>query len=325
MLVLSADDQKKLLHMPEMIEAVSTALVEYSAKRTVTPVRTVLDVEKAEGHAIFMPSVAEDAGSLGMKYVGSFPNNKKVGKAAINGVVLLADVQTGEPLALLEGSYLTVMRTGALSGAATKYLAREKSKVLSVIGTGAQAIGQCEAVMAVRDIEKINLYNRSEKKAYGLAEKLRTRHDVEVMVCQNANHAIDGADIVVTATSSTTPVFSSRVAPGTHVNAIGSYQPTMQELPTHVVAEADKVVVESVEAAMEEAGCLQIPIQEGAFSAERIHSELGFIISDEASGRETDEEVTVFKSVGFAAADIVVAKYLYEKALRDNVGQRITL
>src|SRR5690606_39099156 len=98
-----------------------------------------------------------------------------------------------------------------------------------------------------------------------------------------------------------------------------------QELPTHAVAGADKVVVESVEAALEEAGCLQIPIQEGHFSPERIHSELGFIISNEAAGRETDEELTVFKSVGFAAADIVVAKYLYEKALRENIGQRITL
>ncbi|WP_144461884.1 ornithine cyclodeaminase family protein [Siminovitchia fortis] len=325
MLVLSASDQEKLLHMPEMIEAVSTALKEYSAKRTVTPVRTVLNVEKAEGHAIFMPSVAEDAGSLGIKYVGSFPNNKKMGKAAINGVVLLADVQTGEPLALLEGSYLTVMRTGALSGAATKYLARENARILSIIGTGAQSIGQCEAVMAVRNIEKISLYNRSEKKAYDLAKQLRTRHEVEVLVHQDADQAIDGADIVVTATSSSTPVFSRRLEPGVHVNAIGSYQPTMQELPTHAVSGADKVVVESVEAALEEAGCLQIPIQEGHFSPERIHSELGFIVSNEAAGRETDEELTIFKSVGFAAADIVAANYFYEKALRENIGQRITL
>lgn len=325
MLVLSANDQQNLLHMPEMIDAVSTALEEYSAKRTVTPVRTVLNVEKADGHAIFMPSVAEDVGALGMKYVGSFPNNRKLGKQAINGVVLLADVHTGEPLALLEGSYLTVMRTGALSGTATKHLARENSRVLAVIGTGAQAIGQCEAVMAARDIEKIKLYNRTEKKAHDLAKQLRTRHDVEISVCQDADQAVDGADIVVTATSSSTPVFSSRLAPGVHVNAIGSYQPTMQELPTHVISGADKVVVESVEAALEEAGCLQIPIQEGEFSPGQIHSELGFIISNEASGRETDEEVTVFKSVGFAAADIVVAKYFYEKALRENIGQRITL
>lgn len=325
MLVLSASDQQKLLHMPEVIDAVATALEEYSARRTVTPVRTVLNVEKAGGHAIFMPSVAEEAGSLGMKYVGSFPNNKAMGKAAINGVVLLADVQTGEPQALLEGSYLTVMRTGALSGAATKYLARSNSKVLSVIGTGAQAIGQCEAVMAVRNIEKIKLYNRSEKKAYDLAKQLRIRHNVEVLVQQDADQTVDGADIVVTATSSSTPVFSSRLGPGVHVNAIGSYQPTMQELPTHVVSGADKVVVESVEAALEEAGCLQIPIQEGEFSPDRIHSELGFIISNEAVGRERDDELTVFKSVGFAAADIIVAKYFYEKALRENIGQQIEL
>ncbi|RST77422.1 ornithine cyclodeaminase family protein [Siminovitchia acidinfaciens] len=325
MLILSANDQQKLIEMPEVIDAVSIALEEYSAMRTETPVRTVLNVEKAGGHAIFMPSVAENAGSLGMKYVGSFPNNKQIGKAAINGVVLLADVQTGEPQALLEGSYLTVMRTGALSGAATKYLARENSKVLAVIGTGAQAIGQCEAIMAVRNIEKINLYNRSEKKAYDLAKQLRARFDVEVIVCQDADRAIDGADILVTATSSTTPVFSSRLAPGVHVNAIGSYQPTMQELPTHVVSSADKVVVESAEAALEEAGCLYIPIQEGEFTPSRIHSELGFIVSDEAAGRESDEELTVFKSVGFAAADIVVAKYFYEKALRENIGQRIMM
>ena len=325
MLVLSSNDQQKLIKMPELIDAVTNALEEYSCQRSMTPVRTVLQVDKAQGNAIFMPSVAEDIDSLGMKYVGTFPNNKAIGKKTINGVVLLISNKTGEPIALLEGSYLTVMRTGALSGAATKYLARGDAKVLALIGTGEQSVGQLEAVMAVRNIESVRLYNRSEGKAKALANYVKERHSIPVSVHQNADEAIEGADIIVTSTSSETPVFSKRLKPGVHINAIGSYRPAMQELPSHVIANANKVVVESRKSSLSEAGDLLIPIKEGVFSPAGIHAELGEIISSKAAGRENDEEITVFKSVGLAVADIAAARYLYEKALKEQIGQQVSL
>ncbi|HBZ09994.1 MAG TPA: ornithine cyclodeaminase family protein [Bacillus bacterium] len=325
MLIINAEDQQKLLNMSEMVEAVGESLKEYSAAGTITPVRTVLELEKKEGNAIFMPAVAEGLKSLGMKYVAVFPENTALGKKSINGVVLLADTDTGEPLALLEGSYLTVMRTGALSGAASQYLSRADSKVLAILGTGEQVIGQFEAIKAVRDITQLKLYNRTREKAEILAEYIKARHEVDIIIYSDSNEAIRGADIIVTATSSSRPVFSEALEPGVHVNAIGSYTSSMQELPSHVIANADKVVVESIDSAMEEAGDLLIPINEGKFHRDSIHGELGLIIGGQLPGRDNDREVTVFKSVGLAVADVVVARYFYEKALKEQVGQNISL
>lgn len=323
MLVLNAKDIQTISDMTDIIESVETALSEYSFSRTITPIRTVLPVAKSEGSALVMPSLAEEAGSLGMKFVSVFPNNKAKGKKAIYGVVLLADVETGEPIALLEGSELTVLRTGALSGLATKYLSRHSSKSLCIIGTGEQAKGLCDAVLAVREIEMINLYNRSEKKAHDFAKYVEQRYHVNVSVYKDPDKAIDGADIIVTATNAKTPVFSKALKQGVHINAVGSFRPTMQELPSKVISNADKVVVEAKDAALEETGDLQIPIQEGAFGEDRIYAELGQIVNNDVLGRENEKEITVFKSVGLAVADIVVAKHLYEKALDQNIGQQI--
>ncbi|MFD3447080.1 ornithine cyclodeaminase family protein [Microbacteriaceae bacterium 4G12] len=325
MLVINAAEQESLVDIKEVIEHVATALQEFSAERTITPIRFALPFANSQNTALIMPSVAEELGALGLKVVTVAPNNPKTGKKTINGVVMLSDFQTGEPLALLEGSYLTMIRTGALSGVATKYLARQEAKNLCIIGTGEQAKGLAQAVLAVRNIEKIMLYNRTEQKADEFAEYLKGEYKIPVYVYADANEAIREADIIVTATNSLSPVFSDTVRPGVHVNAVGSFKPTMQELPSHVISFAHKVVVESREAALEETGDLQIPIQEGVFKESDIHAELGQIISGERSGRESEQEITVFKSVGLAVVDIVVAKYFYEKAVGRGVGTRVRL
>lgn len=216
-----------------------------------------------------------------------------------------------------------MIRTGALSGVATKYLARHNAKTLCIIGTGEQAKGIAEAVFAVRAIEKVILYNRTEEKAYAFAQYIQEKFGKPAYVHTNANEAISEADIIVTTTNASTPVFSEKLQKGVHINAVGSFRPSMQELPSHAIASATKVVVESKEAALEETGDLQVPIQEGLFKGSEIHAELGQIISGEKAGRENDEEITVFKSVGLAVVDIIVAKYLYEKAVERGVGNRI--
>lgn len=330
MLIISANDQKKVLDMKELINAMGVALSEYSAARTVTPIRSALPVTKAGATTLTMPAVAEAINALGVKIVSVFPHNHTLGKQTINGVMLVLDVETGEPLALLEGSCLTVLRTGALSGLATKYLSRTDSAVLCVIGTGAQARGLVDAVMAVRPIRAIRLFNRTEAKARSFAQELAEQHCAstlsQVTVCDKADKAADGADIVVTATNAETPVFSPEaIKPGAHLNAVGSFRPSMQEIPTDVLVNASKVVVEAREAALEETGDLRIPIEQGAFKPEHLYAELGEIVSGTRKGRESDEEITVFKSVGLAAADIVAAKLLYEKAVRAGLGQKVTL
>ncbi|MFC9415960.1 ornithine cyclodeaminase family protein [Bacillus mobilis] len=323
MLVISANEQRNLVNMNEVIEYAALALKEFSAERTITPIRGSLPFANEKNTALIMPSVAEGLKALGLKVVTVVPENKKIGKKTINGIVMLSDFQTGEPLALLEGSYLTMIRTGALSGVATKHLARHNAKVLCIIGTGEQAKGIAEAVFAVRDIEKVILYNRTEKKAYAFSQYIQERFNKPAYVHTNANEAISEADIIVTTTNASTPVFSEKLQKGVHVNAVGSFKPNMQELPSHAIAQATKVVVESKEAALEETGDLQVPIQEGLFEASNIHAELGQIISGERAGRENDEDITVFKSVGLAVVDIIVAKYLYERAVESGVGNRI--
>ncbi|MED3124434.1 ornithine cyclodeaminase family protein [Bacillus wiedmannii] len=323
MLVLSANEQRNLVNMNEVIKYAAFALKEFSAERTITPIRSSLPFANEQNTALIMPSVAEGLEALGLKVVTVVPENKKIGKKTINGIVMLSDFQTGEPLALLEGSYLTMIRTGALSGVATKHLARHNAKTLCIIGTGEQAKGIAEAVFAVRDIEKVILYNRTEEKAYAFAQYIQEKFGKPAYVYTNANEAINEADIIVTTTNASTPVFSEKLQKGVHINAVGSFKPNMQELPSHAIAQATKVVVESKEAALEETGDLQVPVREGLFKANDIHAELGQIISGEKAGRENAEEITIFKSVGLAVVDIIVAKYLYEKAMERGVGNRI--
>ncbi len=328
MLVISANEQRNLVNMNEVIEYAALALKEFSAERTITPIRGSLPFANERNTALIMPSVAEGLEALGVKIVTVVPQNKQVGKKTINGIVMLSDFQTGEPLALLEGSYLTMIRTGALSGVATKYLARHNAKTLCIIGTGEQAKGMAEAIFAVRDIEKVILYNRTEEKAYAFAQYIQEKFGKPAYVYRDPNEAIREADIIVTTTNASTPVFSETLQKGVHVNAVhvnavGSFRPSMQELPSHAIANANKVVVESKEAALDETGDLQVPIKEGLFKANAIHAELGQIISGEKAGRDNDEEITIFKSVGLAVVDIIVAKYLYERAVERGVGNKI--
>ncbi|MCM3118616.1 ornithine cyclodeaminase family protein [Neobacillus sp. MER 74] len=325
MLVINANEQRNLIDMNEVIEQAAVALSEFSASRTITPIRSALPFGNSQNTALVMPSVAEELRSVGVKLVNVVPGNKKLGKKTINGVVILFDFETGEPLALLEGSYLTMIRTGALTGVATKYLSRPDSKIVSIIGTGEQATGLLEAILAVRDIKKVSLYNRTPRKAKEFAKYIDQKFSVDVQVGTDSNQVVHEADIIVTATNSLSPVFTDLIKPGVHINAVGSFRPDMQELPSHVFSTAEKVVVESRHAALEETGDLQIPIQEGLFHKSNIYAELGEIVSGERKGRESVEEKTVFKSVGLAVVDLVVAQYLYEKALKHNAGTNIQL
>jgi ornithine cyclodeaminase len=326
MLILSAEDQQKALTMSEAIDAVGTALVEVSAGRAITPIRTAVPVRGAEGVSLFMPSLVEAAAGLGVKFVSVFPHNKKRGKKTIYGVLVLADVETAEPLALLEASYLTVLRTGAASGLATRYLARQDAKVLGVIGTGAQSRGIISAIQEVRSIEEIRLYNRTPGKANILAEELGGKGNLSIRVVDSEEQAVAGADIIATATNSMSPVFSAEhIGSGVHVNAVGSFRPDMQELPSGLFVRKPKVVVESIEAALEETGDLLVPIEQGLFSSSEFHAELGELVQGKKKGRENEEELTIFKSVGLAAMDVVVGRAMYDRALALNLGQHVSL
>ncbi|MCD8909803.1 ornithine cyclodeaminase family protein [Staphylococcus gallinarum] len=315
MLYINAEEQEKLLNMEEVVDAVAQSLRAYSEGKTDTPLRYVLPFNE-DNRYLVMPALSDELKIVGLKTVTVAPNNSKQDKNTIVGSVILSDYETGETLAVLEGSYLTKIRTGAISGVATQYLARNDASTLCVIGTGDQAQGLIEAVLAVRDIKRIQCFNRTYDKAVKFAEMVQQQHKkIEVEVYERVEHAIAGADVIVTATNAQTPVFEQMLAPGVHVNAVGSFKPDMQELPSQLIANADKVVVEAESAALEETGDLLTPISEGEFTANDLHGELGHIVAKRLEGRVSDDEITVFKSVGVAIVDIVVANYFYRKKL----------
>ncbi|MEJ7219516.1 ornithine cyclodeaminase family protein [Staphylococcus gallinarum] len=315
MLYINAEEQEKLLNMEEVVDAVAQSLRAYSEGKTDTPLRYVLPFNE-DNRYLVMPALSDELKIVGLKTVTVAPNNSKQGKNTIVGTVILSDYETGETLAVLEGSYLTKIRTGAISGVATQYLARNDASTLCVIGTGDQAQGLIEAVLAVRDIKRIQCFNRTYDKAVKFSEMVQQQHkELEVEVYERVEHAIAGADVIVTATNAQTPVFDQMLEPGVHVNAVGSFKPDMQELRSQLIANADKVVVEAESAALEETGDLLTPISEGEFTANDLHGELGHIVAERLEGRVSDDEITVFKSVGVAIVDIVVANYFYRKKL----------
>lgn len=317
MLVLNEQDQQQLLNMEEVVEEVAQSLRAFSEGKTETPLRYVLPFNN-ENRYLVMPALSDELKIVGIKTVTFAPDNPKKGKKTITGSVLLSDYETGETLAVLDGSYLTKIRTGAISGVATKYLAREDAKTLCVIGAGDQAEGLIAAVMAVRNIETVHFSSRTKENAERLAQNVEKDYNVSTKVFDEADDAMEEADIVVTATNSTKPVYSHSLHPGVHLNAVGSFKPEMQELPSESMLVANKIVVESVEAAMEETGDLKVPQEEGIITKESLHGELGDIVAGKIPGREDDKEVTLFKSVGLAIVDIVVANYFYKKAVENS-------
>ncbi|GAB6934048.1 ornithine cyclodeaminase family protein [Calditerricola satsumensis] len=324
MLIITEREIRQLYSMKRCLEDVERAFRYHREGNTVTPVRTALPVGAVDAHVLNMPSYVGAVRQAGVKVVSVFPHNPEQGRPAIQGVVLLTDGETGDPVALLDAAYLTMLRTGAASGIATKYMARHDARTCAVLGCGAQAIGQIQAVLEVRPIERILLYNRTRERAEALRETLRGQWEGDVVVVDRADDAVAQADIVICSTRATAPLFDgTRLKPGTHINAIGSYLPHMQEIDVATLHASHKIVVDTREGVLSEAGDFLVPMRQGKWSPDRIYAELAEIVAREKPGRESDEEITLFKSVGVAFLDVVVAHGVYRLALEQKVGTRI--
>ncbi|MHC4519352.1 MAG: ornithine cyclodeaminase family protein [Planctomycetota bacterium] len=323
--VLSADDIRQALPMAGAVETMKEAFEELSAGRVIMPARAHVDVPAQAGTTLFMPSYASRFGKIGVKVVSVFGGNREKGLPVIQGIVCLLDGETGTPLAILDGTYLTALRTGAASGAATDLLARADATTAAILGAGVQGRTQLEAVCAVRSIRKVWVYDVAQKSAEVFAEAMSTALSVEVIVASSARDAVKDADIVCAATVSSTPVFADAdIAAGTHVNAVGSYKPEVQEIPAETVLRA-LVVVDHRESALAETGDLIIPIQQGRMGATDIHAELGEIVAGKAVGRTADSQVTLFKSVGVAIEDLAAGARVLEQAQAHDLGQIVRL
>jgi ornithine cyclodeaminase len=325
MRILSADDVRRAVPMPAAIDAVAAAFAQLSAGHANVPLRTPIAQERLQSHTFFMPAHLAQSNALGMKVVSVFPQNAQHGMPVIHALVVVLDAETGRPLAAMDGTYLTALRTGAASGVATQALARADAHVLALFGAGAQAPGQVAAVCAVRPIKRVLIVNRTRERAEALIATLQAQGvQAEVQITTSAAAALREADVVCCATSATTPLFDDHdVRPGTHINGVGSFTPAMAEVPVATVGRA-RVFVDQRAAAWSEAGDL-INARAAHVLTEDGTTEIGAVLAGMATGRTDPQEITFFKSVGNAVQDVAVAQRALAAAERMGLGVEVAL
>lgn len=324
--ILSAADVAAALPMAEAIGGMKYAFAQLSTGRADVPLRSHLEIGGG-GTTLVMPAYLIDSDDLAIKIVSVFPQNPQLALPTIHALVLAIDTATGKPLALLEGGTLTAIRTGAVSGAATDLLARPDAAVAAIIGSGVQSRTQLEAVCTVRSIEEVRVFSLNPAQAEQFAQELAGRGPIpsSISIMQDANEAVEGADIICTATTSSTPVFDgSHLKPGAHVNGVGSFMPTMQEIDVLTI-QRSLVIVDSRAAALAEAGDLIIPLENGDINHDHIVAELGEVIVGIHPGRTDASQITFFKSVGVAVQDAAAASIAINNSLNSGLGSRITL
>jgi ornithine cyclodeaminase len=318
--ILSGADVLALVDMRAAIDAMREAFVALSHGEALAPLRLALDTPA--GTALFMPGHLRGSGATAAKIVTVHPGNAARGLPVIHAVVLVLDHETGRPLALLDGTRLTALRTGAAGGLAAELLARPDASVVALFGSGVQARSQLEAVRCVRPVEEVRIVSPHRASAEALAA---AQQGVHAHVMEDPGRAIAGAHVVIAATNSFTPVFDgARVDPGTHVTGIGSFTPDMREVDTALVRRA-RVFVDQREAALAEAGDLAGPIADGAVGADVVVAEIGEVAAGTRQGRTSAEEVTFFKSVGNAVQDVAIAARVLEEAERVGRGVVVEL
>jgi ornithine cyclodeaminase/alanine dehydrogenase-like protein (mu-crystallin family) len=325
LLFLSAADVRRALPMKAAVEAMKSAFASLSAGKAVVPLRSHVEMPEHQGILLLMPCYLPSAKALSVKAITLFDGNPARGLPRIQALVTLYDGATGQPLAVMDGATVTALRTGAASGAATDLLARPEAATVAILGAGVQARTQLEGVCAVRPIRSARVFDARAGAAEAYAREMSAALGIEVVAAASAREAVGEADIVCAASTSRTPVFADAdLKPGTHINAVGSYQPTVQEIPMETVLRA-RVVVDHRESALAETGDLIIPIQQGRYSADRIAAELGEIVSGKKTGRADDAEITFFKSVGVAIQDLVAASRILANARLLGLGTVVQL
>ena len=323
MLVLGRSDLERLLTPAATIAAMKQAFSQYARGLCRVPPRVVLPTD-ADGLFLVMPS-SLGTSALGAKLLSVYATNRERGLPTIFSTYVLADPGTGQPLALLEGGFLTGMRTGVTSALAATYLARPESKVIACFGAGVQAAFQLRCLASVLGIERVLLVGRSRERAEHFAEAMAKELRVPVTLTATPREAVSQADLVTCATTSPTPVFAGKdLTPGAHVDAVGAFRPETREVDTATVARA-RLVVDSYAGAWEEAGDLLIPLEEGAISRSAVTAELAELVTGARPGRKSREEITLFKSVGFALEDAAAARLAYDLARAAGVGVEVDL
>ncbi len=325
-LILSEHEVEKLLPMNECIDVMERAFIALARGEVEQPLRTIFRPPKIKGVMAMMPTFRGGETPLfGLKAICVFPGNAAIGKDAHQGAVILFDGMTGELRAIANASAITSIRTAAVSGLATRVLARQDASSLAIIGSGVQARAHLEAIACVRRLESVRVAARSKKSAQRFVESMKPRVDCEIEAVSNPEEAVREADIIVTATTSREPVVRRDwVKSGAHINAIGTFSPKARELDTQTMA-SSSIFVDRRESAFNEAGDYLIAAAEGAIGPESILAELGEVLIGQHTGRSSADEITVFKSLGLAMEDLAAAEHCYRKALDQQCGIRTAI
>jgi ornithine cyclodeaminase/alanine dehydrogenase-like protein (mu-crystallin family) len=322
LLVLNEHEVEQLLTMRECIGVMEQALADLASGKVTNPLRNMVRAEGAAGFLGLMPAYR---GDFGLKEICVFPENPKRGLDTHLGAVILHSGETGMPLAIMNASAITAIRTAAVSAVATKLLARDDAHVLAILGAGVQGKSHLQAIPLVRDIREVRIFSRTRAKAEGVAAGVPASQSARetraaTRVADSAEEAVRGADIIVTATNSREPVVRREwIAPGTHINAVGSSIAAAREVDSATVAAAS-LFVDRRESTVNESGDYLMALREGAIGPDHIRAEIGEILIGRAKGRGSAGEISLFKSLGLAVEDLASAQFLFAKAQRDGSG-----
>lgn len=321
LLYLSAADVRRALPMRDAIEAMREAFAQLARGEVTLPTRLHLDAPAENGLALIMPCHSASLKVFSLKLANVFRDNPSKSLPLIQSLVILSDGQTGTQLAIMEGASLTAIRTGAASGLATDLLARPDASVAAIIGTGVQARTQLEAICCVRSLRLAKVFGRRADAAARFAEEMSARCGIRVDCAATPAAALQGADIICTATNATSALLDARdVKPGAHINAVGAFSPTMLEIPSEIVCRA-RVVVDHRASALEEAGDLLAPLRAGLISEDHFKTELGELVLEHAGVNSSDAgQITLFKSVGVAIQDLCAAVRALRNARELGIG-----
>lgn len=324
MLLLNREDIKKVFTMQDAIEADKKAFELVVEGKCEAPLRTNIQAPKHEGCFLFMPAYVEEMDTASLKIINIFPHNIDHGIPSSPAQVLLIDGTTGVVSAVLDGTYVTQLRTGAASGVAFDVLAKKDCRIGALIGTGGQAATQLEAMLAARKLEEVRVYDMNPERTQTFAEQMQKElmsYGARIVAAESSDEAIEDADLLITVTPSSKPVFDgTKVKQGATISCVGAYQHHMQEMDPAILPRASKIYFDSKDAVLSESGDILIPLEQGIITEKDFTGDIGQVLKGELIGRENDDEIIVFETVGVATQDLVAAKMIYDRAVKAGVG-----
>ena len=320
MLILNADTTRALLDHAECVNVMACAMSAHSSGRVKAPVRQVIPLGD-HGHFFVMPGAMADGPVYGAKLVNLVPGNPQRGFPNVQGFIVLFDHETGVPLALVDGTTVTYIRTAAVSALATRELARPDARSLGLFGAGTLAVEHLHAVSAVRDLEEVRVCDRTADKAHAFADRWSVQTGLKIEASEAAETA--ACDIVTAVTNSPAPVIAGRwLRPGAHLNLVGAHSPEHREADSETARRA-RIYVDSLEAAISEAGDIIIPLEQGDIDESMIVGEIGSLLNGDITGRQDSGQITLYKSLGLASQDLFAASHAYSKAIDSGLGIRV--